>query len=44
MTFLNLKNSSLTSIVSLTNLSTPGVIYGIKIGRGMTEVVIKPVL
>ena len=44
MTFLDLKNLSLNFIVSLTNFSTPGVIYGIKIGRGMTEVVIKPVL
>ena len=44
MTFLDLKNSSLTFIVSLTNPSTLGVTYGIKIGRSMTEGEIKPVL
>ena len=42
MTFLDLKNSSLSFIVSLANPSTLGVISGIKIGRGMTEVVENP--
>ena len=42
MTFLDLETSFLTSIVSLANPSTLGVNYGIKIRRGMTEVVENP--